>query len=109
MVDKNKIKELAANVKANPDDSFAKFVLALEFIKQDDLEKARLFFENIYQNDPEYVGVYYHLGKLYERMEQLEKASKIYREGIEAAAAQNEKRTLKELKESLATLKMEME
>ncbi len=103
------IKKLAANVKANPDDSFSKFALALEFLKQGDMKKARLFFEDIYEKDPDYVGVYYHLGKLYERTEQFKKATKMYEEGIKIAAAQNEKRTLSELKEAQTTFKIEQE
>jgi Tfp pilus assembly protein PilF len=96
---------LARNIKANPDDSFSKFALALEFLKQDEIKKAKILFENIYTNDPEYVGVYYHLGKLYERLHQFADAKKMYNEGIDVAAKQKEQRTLKELKEALAQLK----
>ncbi len=103
------IQKLATYIKANPEDSFSKFALALEFLKEDDLKRARLFFENIYYSDPKYVGVYYHLGKLYERTGQFEKAVKMYEEGIEIAAEKKEKRTESELKEALAALKIELE
>ena len=103
------IKKLAASVKANPDDSFSKFALALEFLKRDEVNKARLFFEDIYQKDPGYVGVYYHLGKLYERIGHLGKAEKMYEEGIQIANQQNEKRTLNELEEARTMLKLEQE
>lgn len=109
MTDKSQIRVLAANIKKNPADSFSKFALALEFVKQDDLAKARLFFENIYEQDPGYVGVYYHLGKLYEQLNLLEKAARVYAEGMKIATTQKELRTLKELQEALAVLKMEMD
>lgn len=102
------IKTLARNIKANPDDSFSKFALALEFLKQNNLQRAKLLFEDIYQNDPEYVGVYYHLGKLYERLDHLDKAKKMYTEGIDVASSQNERRTKKELQEALALLEDEI-
>lgn len=105
----NKIKTLARNIKANPDDSFSKFALALEFLKQDELKRAKLLFEDVYEKEPEYVGVYYHLGKLYERLAMTDRAKKMYREGIEIAKAQKEKRTHKELTEALAELKIETE
>lgn len=103
------IKKLAKNVKANPDDSFSKFALALEFLKQDKIQKAKLFFEDVYHNDPDYVGVYYHLGKLYEQVGKLDSALKIYQEGIQVAEKQQQKRTLHELKEARSVLQMEME
>ena len=106
---KNKIKALARNIRANPDDSFSKFALALEFLKQDNLKRAKLLFEDVYQNDPEYVGLYYHLGKLYERLEKWDQAKQMYAEGIEVAADQKERRTQKELEEALAQLNMELE
>jgi Tfp pilus assembly protein PilF len=100
---------LARNIKANPDDSFSKFALALEFLKQDEIKKAQILFENIYTNNPKYVGVYYHLGKLYERLDRADDAKQMYTEGIEVAVNQKEKRTLKELKEALAELNAELE
>jgi tetratricopeptide (TPR) repeat protein len=104
-----KIKTLARNIQADPGDSFSKFALALEFLKKDNLQRAIILFENVYANEPEYLGVYYHLGKLHERLESFEKAKKMYSEGIEIAAKQKEQRTLKELKEALAELNIELE
>jgi tetratricopeptide (TPR) repeat protein len=102
------IKKLARNIKNNPDDSFSKFALALEFQKKENLNKARILFEDIYKNDPEYVGVYYHLGKLYERLDMAAEARKIFQEGIKVAQKQKESRTEKELKEALVQLKTDM-
>lgn len=102
------IKQLARNIQADPDDSFSKFALALEFQKQDNLGKARILFENIYNNDPEYVGIYYHLGKLYVRLDLPRKAVKVFQQGIQIAEKQKEPRTEKELKEALAQLEDEM-
>ncbi len=104
-----KMKTLARNIKVNPSDSFSKFALALEFLKQDEVKRAKLLFEDVYKNDPEYVGVYYHLGKLCERLELTDRAKKIYREGIKIAKQQKEKRTHKELTEALAELEIETE
>lgn len=105
-----KIKRLARYIKKNPDDSFSKFALALEFLKQDAFEKARILFEDILRNDPDYVGVYYHLAKLYEMMDELNKARDLYNRGIEVASRQeNTGRTTSELQEALAELEIEMQ
>lgn len=104
----SKIKTLARNIQANPDDSFSKFALALEFLKKNNLQRAKLLFQDIYTNDPEYVGVYYHLGKLYERLEYFDKAQKMYNEGMDVASNQEEHRTQKELQEALTQLENEI-
>lgn len=108
--DNTKLKTLAQNIKKDPDDSFSKFALALEFIKMDRPDKARVLFENIRNNDPEYVGVYYHLGKTYEALGMNRQAVIAYNEGIEIASPNKEhERTVSELKEALAQLEMEMD
>lgn len=105
----SKIKQLAKQIKNNPGDSFSKFALALEFRKEGEFKKARILFEDILSSDPDYVGVYYHLGKLYEALDRLSDAKELYQKGIEVADRQNEARTKSELKEALTQLKLEME
>lgn len=105
----SKIKQLARQIKNNPGDSFSKFALALEFRKEGEFKKSQILFEDILSNDPEYVGVYYHLGKLYEALDSLNDAKKMYEEGIEVASRQNEGRTEKELKEALLQVETEIE
>ncbi len=106
---KAKIKQLARQIKHNPGDSFSKFALALEFRKEGEFKKARILFEDILTSDSDYVGVYYHLGKLYEALDRLNDARELYQKGITIAANQNEARTESELKEALTQLENEME
>lgn len=103
------IKILARNIKSDPEDSFSKFALALEFLKQDNIQRAKILFEDIYSRDPGYVGVYYHLGKLYEHLERTDDALRMYTEGMEVALEQKEQRTLNELKEARIKLNEELE
>lgn len=95
------IKRLAKLLKDTPDDSFTKFALALELLKLNEVTKARVLFESILQSDPEYLGVYYHLGKLYESSGNPRKAGQLYKTGIEVATRQNENRTKLELQNAL--------
>lgn len=108
-MDQSKIKQLARQIKANPRDSFSKFALALEFRKQGNLKKTRILFEDILAGDPDYIGTYYHLGKLYETLDRPVDAQKLYERGIEVAERQKEIRTKSELQEALQQLKIEME
>lgn len=105
----SKIKQLARQIKDDPGDSFSKFALALEFRKQGKFKNARILFEDILKRDPDYVGVYYHLGKLYEMHDRLREARKMYEDGIPKAEQQQKKRTKSELQEALQNVKIEMD
>lgn len=106
---KSRIKQLARQIKNNPGDSFSKFALALELRKEGKFKNARILFEDILSSDPDYVGVYYHLGKLYETLDRLNDAKQLYKKGITVADKQKKSRTKKELNEALQQLKMQLE
>jgi Tfp pilus assembly protein PilF len=77
-----RIQKLKEFLQANPDDSFVQHALALEYVKLGDDEEARKFFENILTKDPGYIGSYYHLAQLLERIDQREQAIKWYEQGM---------------------------
>lgn len=58
--------------------------------------------------DPDYVGTYYHLGKLYEEIEEGEKALEIYQKGIEIAKKIKDQHALSELMGAKMNLEMEL-
>ncbi|MFV1883857.1 MAG: tetratricopeptide repeat protein [Balneola sp.] len=105
----SKIPTLAARVKANPDDSFSKFALALELLKLDQVSKAQLLFEIIMDNDPDYIGVYYHLAKLYTEINENKKALETYKKGIKIAEALDDQHAKSELQGALLALELEMD
>ena len=105
---RQKIRDLAAQLKEHPDDSFTKFALALELLKKDDVKKAKVLFESILKQDPDYLGVYYHLGKLYERTGRMKHAQQMFTDGLKIAKQQNNERTALELKEALETINIEL-
>jgi len=105
----SRIQTLAKAIKEHPEDSFYKFSLALEMLKVSERNKAKVLFQNIVENDPQYVGVYYHLGKLYVELQQNEKALRTYTKGIEVAEQQNDEHSKMELKSAKLDLEMEMD
>lgn len=104
----SRISTLAKAVKEHPEDSFYKFTLALEMLKISQPEKAKVLFESIRQDDPEYVGVYYHLAKLYIELGENKKALDSYKEGIKVAENQNDQHTKSELSAALLNLEIEI-
>jgi len=93
----------------HPSDMFALHALALEWIKKgNDLEAENLFKE-ILQRQPDYIGTYYHLGKLLERAEKKEEAIDVYEVGIKESERQKDQHALRELRAAYNQLKDEMD
>lgn len=85
----------------DPDDPFTRFAIAQEYRNQGDFDEALAFFEELVETDPNYVGTYYHLGKLYERLGRTEAAIETYEAGIEIAREQRDTKSLSELQDAL--------
>ena len=92
-----RIEKLRTYLQASPTDSFLQHALALEYIKLGDDAQARLLFEEILQREPGYVGSYYHLAKLLERVEETELAIEWYDKGMAAAKAAGDNHSYNEL------------
>jgi Tfp pilus assembly protein PilF len=103
-----KLSQLARNIQQNPNDSFSKFALALELLKRDQVEKSLRLFESVYNNDPDYIGVYYHLGKLYQQIERNDDAQTVFQEGMQRAKQLDDQHTYRELHDALQQLKEDL-
>lgn len=89
------IKKLMAD---NPADSFLMHALALEYIKISEDGQAREIFEDLLSKDSNYVGSYYHLAKLYERLGNEQSAIRVYEKGMEVAKQLNDHHAYSELR-----------
>ena len=67
-------------------------------IKLGDDEQARDLFEEIINREPGYVGTYYHLAKLQERLGETDKAVQVYKKGMEEAMKAGDNHAYGELK-----------
>lgn len=91
----SRLKEFLA---INPSDAFSRHALALEYIKQGNEQQARIEFAAILQQNPSYIGTYYHLGKLLERAGEKSSALLIYQQGIQQATEAGDAHTARELR-----------
>ena len=96
-----KIKEMLTE---NPKDSFLCHALALEYIKMGNDSDARSLFESILDNEPGYIGSYYHLAKLLERIGETDAAIKVYEKGMEEAKKAGDNHSLSELRSAFEEL-----
>jgi Tfp pilus assembly protein PilF len=62
-----------------------KYALATEYLSQNDVQKSLFYFEDLLNKHPDYVGTYYHAGKLYERLDRKSEAILVYQKGMEIA------------------------
>ncbi|MGB3948024.1 MAG: tetratricopeptide repeat protein [Bacteroidia bacterium] len=91
-------------LKTEPNDSFLRYALSLEYAKLNELEKAIETIEALLKDDSNYVGAYYQLGKLYEQIGNAPLAIDTYKKGIIIAQQQNNRKTLGELNEALLSI-----
>jgi len=89
--------QLQEFLKESPQDPFLKYALAAEYLKLGELSQGQLGFEELVEQHPDYVGTYYHLGKLYEKINLREQAQKTYLKGMEIARAKRNRHALSEL------------
>ena len=84
-------------LESDPNDSFILYAIATEYNVQGDLENALKYYLQLTEKHPDYVGTYYHLGKLYEKLGQQEEGMKIYQTGMQAARQKRDMHALSEL------------
>jgi len=97
---KSRIEQLQEFLKDDINDSFLKYALALEYVKVKENDTARDCFLKLIKEDKDYVASYYQLGKLYESLNEVVKAMRIYENGIEIAKKIKNEKTLLELQEA---------
>jgi tetratricopeptide (TPR) repeat protein len=100
----NRMQIIQEMLHKNPDDPFLWHALALEHIKIGDDLSARSCFEDLLQKNPSYVGSYYHLAKLYERLQENTLAIKTYEHGLAEAKKLGDQHAFNELRSALDEL-----
>jgi Tfp pilus assembly protein PilF len=100
----DRIEKLKQFIAQNPLDHFSKHALAMEYIKQGKDTVAKGLLESILAEDPGYIGSYYHLGKLWERLGDADKAKLVYASGIEISSKKGDNHARGELMTALDNL-----
>lgn len=92
-----RLDQLLDFLKESPNDPFLIYALATEYLKANDSEKALALYERLVSEHPDYVGTYYHLGKLYQALDKNDEAVNIYEKGMQAARTKRDMHALSEL------------
>jgi tetratricopeptide (TPR) repeat protein len=100
----DRINLLLNYLEEDPNDRFSRYALGLEYVKMNELAKARECYEELLERAPDYLPVYYQAGKLFEAQSQPEAAIAVYRKGIAVATDQGDAHTRSELQGALFQL-----
>ena len=99
-----KLKELITN---DPKDLFSRYALALEYNGINEPLTAVEILEELLKVDSAYLPAYHQLGQMLGKLNKTKEAKQFYRAGIDLAMAQNDEKTVKELREELEELEDE--
>ncbi|MDB5006098.1 MAG: tetratricopeptide repeat protein [Mucilaginibacter sp.] len=93
----SRLEKLLEFIKNEPEDPFLKYALATEYLRMNKTDKALEYYEDLTTHHPNYVGTYYHLGKLYEALSRKEDAIKTYETGMKITREQRDNHAFSEL------------
>lgn len=105
----NRLERLLEFFKNEPNDPFLKYALATEYLRLNNTEEALRFYLDLLDKHTDYIGTYYHLGKLYEQLGQQNDALKVYELGIEVGKRIKDQHALSELLGAYNSLQDEMD
>lgn len=92
-----RLQKLLDFIQNEPNDPFLKYALATEYANANELEKALDYYEDLLTNHPDYVGTYYHAGKLYEQLDRKGDAIITYQKGMEVSRKAKDMHAFSEL------------
>ena len=100
----NRLETLRNIVAQNPGDAFARYGLAMEYIKAASYEQAVAEFRTLLASQPGYAYAYFHGGQTLEKLGRIDEAREMYSRGIEAAVRQDNAHARDELQAALEQL-----
>lgn len=84
-----------------PNDVFLNYALAMEHLSTGDYNDAEAQFQKVLSINPTYLPCFYQLGQVNEKLGNNEQALTYYKQGVDLAQSQNNKKALGELNEAI--------
>lgn len=94
----NRIEQIKQMLEKTPGDDFLKHALALEYLKVGEEESAKECFIGLLKNNPQYVGSYYHLALLLDRLGERDEAICYFEQGMKMAKDKGDQHAFNELR-----------
>jgi predicted Zn-dependent protease len=100
----NRLDALKQMVAQDPNNSFARYGLAMELTNSNMPGEAIAEFKTLMANDGTYVAAFYHCGQALEKLGNIDEARSVYRNGIEASLKKGDAHTRAEIEAALSLL-----
>jgi Tfp pilus assembly protein PilF len=100
----NRLDILKHMLAQDPNNSFARYGLAMEYAKIGDPAQAVIEFERLISTDESYAAAYYHGGQALEKLGRVDEARSIYEKGIEVTTRKGDLHTRSEIEAALNML-----
>jgi tetratricopeptide (TPR) repeat protein len=100
----DRLEALRAILAQNPNHTFARYGLAMEYANRGHLEEAVEEFRQLLAADPKYAAAYYHYGKTLEKLDRIDEARSVLETGIEVSTSSGDAHTCSELQAALELL-----
>jgi tetratricopeptide (TPR) repeat protein len=97
----NRKEFIISELKENPQDPFNHYLMALEYLKEDNRVEAISLFDNIYTTSPNYLPVYYIYALNLIELKRFKEAHLIIEKGIQLANNTNKEKVKNELSQLL--------
>lgn len=92
-----RLEQLSGLLASSPNDAFLLFAVAKEYEKHGNDSEALAFYLRLQETNPNYTGLYYHLGKMYEKQQDFSRAIQTYKQGIEICKQAGDRHAMSEL------------
>lgn len=99
----SRLQHLLAFYQQDPHDPFTIYALATEYRATEPL-RAMEYYQTLLDEHPEYVGTYYHAGKMLQQLNKPEEAEKVYRKGLTVARQAGQLHAASEIQQALNQL-----
>jgi tetratricopeptide (TPR) repeat protein len=100
----SRLQQLLAFYQEDPNDPFTIYAIATEYRSAGDQSQAWEYYQKLLSEHPDYVGTYYHAGKLLAELGQAEQAEQVYRTGLTTARRAGQMHAASELQQALNQL-----
>lgn len=100
----SRLEQMLAFLEQDPNDSFSRYAVALEYMGTKDYATARTYLTELRERDPGYVATYYQLGQVCTSLEDWDCAEEAYAAGTQVARGAGDLHAVSELQAALDEL-----
>jgi tetratricopeptide (TPR) repeat protein len=100
-----RVDQLLQMLADEPNEPFLLYALAMEYGNAEKYEESLQYYQRLVKEHRQYVGTYYHLAKLFEKLERNDDATNTYEQGMGIARQMGDQHSFKELEAAYKSFK----